>query len=89
VCDTEGKHASAGPSQWLTANEIFPSSKLIEEYKSVCTFPCGKYQLKHIPFEQAIRDLSEITTGEFIAEAELLHSDLLPGKYEGLYSEHF
>ncbi|PNF13718.1 hypothetical protein B7P43_G14222 [Cryptotermes secundus] len=79
----EGNNASTGPSQWLTANEIFPSSELIERYKSVCTFPCGKYHLKHIPFDEAMKDLSEITTGEFIAEAELLHSDLLPGKYEG------
>lgn len=87
--DTEGNNACTGPSQWLTVNEIFPSSKLIERYKSVCTFPCGKYHLKHIPFDEAMQDLSEITTGEFIAEAELLHSDLLPGKYEGSYIEHF
>jgi hypothetical protein len=86
VYDTEGKDTSTGPSQWLTANEIFPSSKLIPQYNSVCTLPFGKYQLKHVPFEQAIEDLSEIATGEFIAEAELLHSDLLPGKYEGSYN---
>jgi hypothetical protein len=89
VCATEGKDASTGPSRWLTANEIFPPSEHVAQYKSVCTFPCGKYQLKHVPFEEAVKDLSEVTTEEFIAEAEVLHSDLLPGKYEGSYSENF
>jgi hypothetical protein len=89
VYDTESKNTSTGPSQWLTANEIFPPSKLIPQHKSVCTFPCGKYQLKHVPFDQTIKDVPEIATGEFIAQAELLHSDLLPGKYEGSYNKHF
>lgn len=87
--DTEGKDASTGPLQWPTANEIFPSSELVTQYKSICIFPCGKYQLKHVPFEESIKGLSEIAAGEFIAQAESLHSDLLPGKYEGSYSEYF
>jgi hypothetical protein len=86
VCDTEGKDTSTGTLQLPTANEIFPSSKLVEQYKSVCTFPCGKYQLKYIPFEEAMKALPETATEEFITQAESLHSDLLPGKYEGSYN---
>jgi hypothetical protein len=55
---------------------------------SVCTFPCGKYQLRHIPFEEAIKHLSVITAEECIEEAEVLHSDLVPGKYEGLFIQY-
>jgi hypothetical protein len=50
---------------------------------SVYTYPCGKFKLKYVPFEEAIKHLSGIAGEEFIAEAEVLHSDLLPGKYEG------
>jgi hypothetical protein len=89
VYDTEGKDASTGPLQEAMANEIFPSSELVTQYKSVCIFTCREYQLKHVPFEEAIKGLAEITTGEFIVQAESLHSDLLPGKYEGSYNEHF
>jgi len=82
------KDACTGSLQWLPANEIFPSSEHTVQDMSVCTFPCGKYQLKHIPFEEAIKHLSEITAEECIKEAEVLHSDLVPGKYEGLFIQY-
>jgi len=85
VCVLGSKDACTGSLQWLAANEIFPSSEHTVQDMSVCTFPCGKYQLRHIPFEDAIKHLSEITAEECIKEAEVLHSDLVPGKYEGLF----
>lgn len=85
VCVLGSKEACTESLQWLPANEIFPPSEHTVQDMSVCTFPCGKYQLRHIPFEEAIKHLSEITAEECIKEAEVLHSDLVPGKYEGLF----
>lgn len=80
---TRESNAYTGPLQWLPANEVFPSSEHTMQDTSICTFSCGKYQLKHIPFEEAIKHLSEVTEKECTTEAEVLHSDLVPGKYEG------
>ena len=88
VCVFRSKDACAGSLQWLPASEIFPPSEHTVQDMSVCTFPCGKYQLRHIPFEEAIKHLSVITAEECIKEAEVLHSDLVPGKYEGLFIQY-
>lgn len=79
---TDSKDSCTETLQWLPANEILPSSEQNLQL-SVCIYPCGKYKLKHVPFEEAIKHLSGINGEEFIAEAEALHLDLLPGKYEG------
>jgi hypothetical protein len=79
----ESKDACTGPWQWLPVTEVFPSSELNIQDMSVCTFPCGEYEVKHIPFEEAIKHLPQIT-----AEAEVLHSDLVPGKYEGWFIQY-
>ena len=84
----ESKDARTRSLQWLPANEVFPSSEHTVQDMSICTFPCGKYQLRHISFEEAIKHLSEITAEEGIEEADVLHSDLVTGKYEGLFSQY-
>lgn len=88
MCALESKDACTGSSQLLPANEVFPSSEHTVQEMSICTFPCGKYQLRHILFEEAIKHLSEITAEEGIEEAEVLHSDLVTGKYEGLFIQY-
>ncbi|XP_021940099.1 histidine protein methyltransferase 1 homolog isoform X3 [Zootermopsis nevadensis] len=82
VTTNDSKDSCTETLQWLPANEILPSSEQNLQL-SVCIYPCGKYKLKHVPFEEAIKHLSGINGEEFIAEAEALHLDLLPGKYEG------
>lgn len=79
---TDSKDSCTGTLQWLPANEVLPSSEYNVQI-SFCTYPCGKYKLKHVPFEEAIKHLSGIAGEELIAEAEVLQSDILPGKYEG------
>jgi hypothetical protein len=87
ICVLDSKDTCAGTLQWLSATEILPSAEHTLQ-TSVCLYPCGKYKLKHVPFEEAIKCVSGISGEEYIAEAELLHSDLLPGKYEGWFSEY-
>jgi hypothetical protein len=89
VCVSETKAVHTGSLQWLPISEIFPSCEHTVQNTSVRTFLCGKYQLKHIPFEEAIRHVFDIAKEEFVTETEILQSDLLPGKYEGWFSEYF
>ncbi|XP_069676102.1 histidine protein methyltransferase 1 homolog isoform X2 [Periplaneta americana] len=69
--------------EWFTAHEMFPLQVHIEENIRFHMFTCGKYEIKHMPFQEGIKQLSNISEKEEISEAEILHSDLLPAKYEG------
>ncbi|KAJ9584385.1 hypothetical protein L9F63_021279 [Diploptera punctata] len=65
----------SGEVEWLPAAEIFPATTAAHVNQSTSTITCGKYQLKHVDPMTIPCDL--------VCEAERLHSDLLPAKYEG------
>ncbi|XP_067006440.2 histidine protein methyltransferase 1 homolog isoform X2 [Anabrus simplex] len=72
------RYNEADGLEWKKATEEFPT--VTEPPKNTSLFICGDLTLLHVVAEDVIKQLP---VEDSVVQAELLHSDLLPAKYEG------